>query len=205
MNTDLRKIGRAATKRLSPDQLEKVRIHLARSPPDTAFTAAEAAIYTGRSVRTLKRAIDAGVGPKREKNPDISGRGAANRHTRYRKADLDVWREGLTFATDFRSFDALAADAPWALMGEQLAGHLLDLESVDAIMDALAADAVVFLRLDEALQRSWASADRRRPYQDAFEAVCWEAMRAAADAAQRDALEAETGPALGEGRGPLRP
>lgn len=191
---------------MATTNLEAVRAHLANLPPDTAFTAAEAAIYTGRSIRTLKRAIDAGVGPKREKNPDISGRGATNRHTRYRKADLDAWRESLTsFATGFRTFDDLGADAPWALMGEQLAGHLLDLESVEAILEALAADAVVFLRLDEALQQSWASADRRRQYQDAFEAVCWEAMRAAADAAQRDALEAETGPALGEGRGPLRP
>lgn len=192
--------------RLTRVQLEEVQSHLARLPPDTALTAAEAAIYTGRSIRTLKRAIDAGVGPKREKNPDISGRGAANRHTRYRKADLDAWRESLTsFATGFRTFDDLVADAPWALIGERLVGHLLDLESMDTILDALAADAVVFLRLDEALQQSWASLDRRRLYQDAFEAVCLEAMRAAADAAQRDALEAETGPALGEGREPLRP
>lgn len=52
--------------------------------PDSEMTASEAAIYTGRSTRTLKRAIDAGVGPRREKNPDISGLGATNRHTRYR-------------------------------------------------------------------------------------------------------------------------
>lgn len=202
-------VGRSSSPRgrvISNDDLERIRARLAGLPPDTAFTAAEAAIYTGRSIRTLKRAIDAGVGPRREKNPDVSGRGATNRHTRYRKADLDVWREGLvSFATDFRSFDDLTADAPWALIGECLVGHLQDLESVDAILEALAADAVVFLRLDEALRQSWASADRRRPYQDAFEAVCREAMRTAADAAQRDALEAETGPASGDGRRPLRP
>lgn len=191
---------------ISNDDLERIRARLAGLPPDSAFTAAEAAIYTGRSIRTLKRAIDAGVGPRREKNPDVSGRGATNRHTRYRKADLDVWRESLvSFATGFRSFDDLAADAPWALIGERLVGHLLDLESLDAILEALAADAVVFLRLDEALQASWTSIDRRGPYQDAFEAVCQEVMRATADAEQRDALEAETGPALGEGRAPLRP
>ncbi|SDW84826.1 helix-turn-helix transcriptional regulator [Lysobacter enzymogenes] len=191
---------------MSSDDLDRIRARLALLPSDTAFTSAEAAIYTGRSTRTLKRAIDAGVGPKREKNPDVSGRGATNRHTRYRKADLDAWRESLvSFATDFRSFDDLTADAPWMLVGEQLTGHLLDLESVEAILEAMAANTVIFLRLEEALQQSWASDDLRRPYQNAFEAVCREAVRAAADAAQRDALEAETGPALGEGRGPLRP
>ena len=77
------------------DQLEETRGRLAQRPPDAAFTAAEAALYTGRSIRTLKRAIDAGVGPRREKNPDVTGKRATNRHTRYRKADLDAWRESL--------------------------------------------------------------------------------------------------------------
>jgi len=190
---------------MSSEDLDQIRARLAQLPSDTAFTSAEAAIYTGRSIRTLKRAIDAGVGPKREKNPDISGRGAANRHTRYRKGDLDAWREALvTFAISFRSFDDLAADAPWAIVGERLAGHLLDLETVEDMLALLAAEAVVFLRLDEALQQSWVSVEGRRSYQDAFDAICSAAMRASADAAQRDILEASTAPGSGDNKGRSR-
>lgn len=191
--------------RLSAAELEQVRARLAQRPPDAAFTAAEAAIYTGRSTRTLKRAIDAGVGPKREKNPDVTGLGATNRHTRYRKAHLDAWRESLVaFATTFREFDDLAADAPWVIGGDKITGHLLDLSDVEAVLQVLGADAVIFLRLDEALARAWAETGMRGGYQEAFERVCRQAMRAAADAAQRDAMEQDTGPALGEGGGSLR-
>lgn len=192
--------------KLTGSDLDQVRTRLAHRHPDAAFTAAEAAIYTGRSTRTLKRAIDAGVGPRREKNPDVSGLGATNRHTRYRKADLDAWRESLVaFATDFQSFDDLATDAPWAVDGDRILGHLLDLANIEAVIKAMAADAMIFLRLDEALRRAWVEADRRRPYQEIFEAICREEMRTAADAMQRDAMEQETGPALGAGRRPLRP
>lgn len=185
--------------------LEEARARLAQRPPDAAFTAAEAAIYTGRSTRTLKRAIDAGVGPRREKNPGISGLGATNRHTRYRKVDLDAWRESLVaFATDFRGFDDLAADAPWVVEGERIVGHLLDLADIQAVLEALVADVVEFLRLDEALRRSWMSLEVRRAYQEAFETACRDAMREVGDAGQRAALEQETGAAIGESRGPLR-
>lgn len=188
-------------KRLSSDHVDEVRRRLAERSPDAAFTAAEAAIYTGRSTRTLKRAIDAGVGPKREKNPDVSGLGATNRHTRYRKADLDAWREGLVgFATDFHGFQDLTLDAPWVIEGDCVAGHLLDLADVEAVLEVLAANAAVFLRLDEALLRHWVSANRRLPYQEAFTAICQSAMQAADSAAQRDALEEATMPAEGGSR-----
>lgn len=111
----------------------------------------------------------------------------------------------IAFATDFRNFDDLAVDAPWVVEGERLAGHLLDLADIEAVLKALSADAVVFLRLDEALRRAWASADRRRLYQETFEAVCQKTICVADAAAQRDALEEGTGPALGGSRGPLRP
>ena len=193
-------------RRLTGDQLEEVRARLSKRAPDAVMTAAEAAIYTGRSIRTLKRAIDAGVGPRREKNPDVSGRGATNRHTRYRKSDLDAWREGLiAFAVDFRDFDDLAMEAPWVADGDRLARHLLDLDGIDAVLEALAAEVVTFLRLDEALTWSWVSGYCRQPYQQAFETICGVAVRAAADAAQRDALEAETGQASAKGRKPIRP
>lgn len=188
------------------DRLEEVRARLAQRPPDAAFTAAEAAIYTGRSTRTLKRAIDAGVGPRREKNPDVTGLGATNRHTRYRKADLDAWRSSLVaFAVDFRSFDDLASDAPWVVDGERILGHLLNLDGIEAVLDALGAEAIIFLRLDEALRWLWASSELRLSYQEAFASIARRTMQELEDAAQRDALDAETAPAVGKSKGPLRP
>lgn len=200
------RLALSSSKHLTIDHLEEVRTLLGLRPPDAAFTANEAAIYTGRSTRTLKRAIDAGVGPKREKNPDISGLGATNRHTRYRKADLDAWRETLiAFATTFRKFDDLAADAPWVVEGDRITGHLLDEADVEAMQQVLGEDAVIFLRLDEALGQAWKSADVRNTYRKSFETICQQAVREAAAAAQRDALEVSTGAATEPNRPPLRP
>lgn len=58
---------------LTIEDLEQVRNRLAQRQPDAPFTAAEAAIYTGRSTRTLKRAIDAGVGPRQRRTPTSQG------------------------------------------------------------------------------------------------------------------------------------
>lgn len=69
--------------------------------------------------------------------------------------------------------------------GERVVGRLLDLESVEVMLQALADDAIVFLRLNEALRRSWVSLDTRRIYQKAFETICREAMREVAGAGQR--------------------
>lgn len=191
---------------LTLDQLEEVRARLAQRPPDAAFTAAEAAIYTGRSTRTLKRAIDAGVGPRREKNPDVSGLGATNRHTRYRKADLDAWRESLAaFATSFRNFGDLTLDAPWQLKGDRLIGHLMDSADAEAVLQLLSDDAVIFLRIDEALQCDWASQEQRMPYQALFEALCLDAVRKAQAVGEQRAMEQTTEPARGSSRAPLRP
>lgn len=191
--------------RLGVEQLEEARARLAQRSPDAAFTAAEAAIYTGRSTRTLKRAIDAGVGPRREKNPDVSGLGATNRHTRYRKADLDAWRESLVaFATAFRDFDALAMDAPWVVEGDRIVGHLLDLEGIGALLQALEVDAIVFLRLDEALGREWGSSQARQRYLEMFRAICRTAIKAAEASAQTEEIEISTGAATGEPRDPMR-
>lgn len=192
--------------RLGLEQLEEVRARLAQRPPDAAFTAAEAAIYTGRSTRTLKRAIDAGVGPRREKNPDVSGLGATNRHTRYRKADLDAWRESLVaFAIGFRDFGDLTLDAPWVIDGEAIVCHLLDLDDIDNVLEALGSDKVVFLKLHQALWQVWTNAVLRRNYREAFERLCQTAMGMALDAEQRDALEKATAAALGDPSEPMRP
>lgn len=193
-------------KRLSLGQLEEVRTRLAQRPPNAPFTAAEAALYTGRSTRTLKRAIDAGVGPRREKNPDVSGRGATNRHTRYRKADLDTWRESLLgFATDFRKFDDLTVDAPWVVDGDRIIGHLLDLPDVEAVLKVMGEDEVIFLRLDEALLQGWSSVDLRRIYQEEFEAICGQMVRATDAALQRDLMESDTGQLPEKSSPPARP
>lgn len=181
---------------LGTEALEQVRAQLAARPADAVFTAAEAAIYTGRSTRTLKRAIDAGVGPRREKNPDISGLGATNRHTRYRKGDLDAWRAGLVgFATGFHGFDELAMDAPWVQEAHRVAGHLLDLTSIEAMLEALANDAVAFLRLDEALGERWASPALRVHYAAQFRQILADTLAGMDAAGERDALDAMTAPA----------
>jgi hypothetical protein len=191
---------------LSHEQLEELRARLGRRTPDAELNAVEAAIYTGRSTRTLKRAIDAGVGPRREKNPDSSGQGATNRHTHYRKADLDAWREGLVaFACDYGTFDDLAADAPWVERGGLLVGHLLDLKDINDALEALATNEVIFLRLDEALRRAWVARQLRSIYQEGFASISQATTQELEDAAQQDALEADTGPAAGGSRRPTRP
>ena len=191
---------------ITQDQLDEIRARLAQRPPNDPFTSAEAAIYTGRSTRTLKRAIDAGVGPKREKNPDVSGLAATNRHTRYRKAELDAWRDSLvSFATGFRDFDDLAMDAPWVIDHGQIAGHLLDQKDMEAVLRVLAADAVVFLQLDEALGQAWTLTERRQVYQEVFQTICERAVEAATVAGQRAAMQGNTEPAQGESGGPVRP
>lgn len=188
---------------LNSEDLEEVRVRLAQRPADAVFTAAEAAIYTGRSTRTLKRAIDAGVGPKREKNPDVSGLGATNRHTRYRKGDLDAWREGLMgFATSFNTFADLALDAPWLTSEQGIAGHLLDIDSVEAVVDVLADDRVVFLRLDEVLEEVWSDQSLRRTYLVQF-LTCVESVVARLNAIEaRNSLDAQTAEVAKPGRPP---
>ncbi|WP_267087020.1 helix-turn-helix transcriptional regulator [Xanthomonas sacchari] len=159
-------------KRLTSEQLEEVRTRLANRHPDSDFNAAEAAIYTGRSTKTLKRAIDAGVGPKRAKNPDVTGRMATNRHTRYRKSDLDAWRLGLvSFATQFRTFDDLTLESPWIVQDDVVLGHLLDAKDLDAMIGILGVDAVAFFRLDEVLKLRWSDADMRSRYELKFTSV----------------------------------
>jgi hypothetical protein len=187
---------------ITQDQLDEIRARLAQRPPNDPFTSAEGAIYTGRSTRTLKRAIDAGVGPRREKNPDVSGMAATNRHTRYRKADLDQWRDGLIgFTTKFWDFDDLVTDAPWLVENDRIVGHLMDLEDIDTVLLALGADTVVFLRLDEALRQSWADAALRASYQEVFERIRLQALSDAAAAAQTDASRADICSRGGEDRG----
>jgi hypothetical protein len=202
----LHRLTQSGYKRLTVDQLDEIRVRLARRPPDAQLNAVEAAIYTGRSTRTLKRAIDAGVGPQREKNPDVSGLGSTNRHTHYRKSDLDHWREGLmTFDGAFRTFEDLLADEPWLIEDGVIAGHLLDLGEIDAAIASLDQELVIFLRLDEALQRPWATRELRQTYQKLFLEIVRGAADAATAAAELDAFEADTGKAAGKSKPPSRP
>lgn len=113
------RLTQVVQKRLSAEQLAEVRRRLEEHPEDADFNAVEAAIYVGRSTKTLKREIDAGVGPARAKNPDASGLYATNRHTRYRRGDLDAWRSNLIrFAVAFKRFDDLTLNAPWIVTNE---------------------------------------------------------------------------------------
>ncbi|UEX16812.1 hypothetical protein LMF57_12380 [Stenotrophomonas sp. SI-NJAU-1] len=61
------RLTQVAQKRLTAEQLAEARRRLEERPEDAYFNAVEAAIYVGRSTKTLKRAIDAGVGPARAK------------------------------------------------------------------------------------------------------------------------------------------
>lgn len=180
-------------KRLTSEQLEEVRRRLANRHPDSDFNAAEAAIYTGRSTKTLKRAIDAGVGPARSKNPDVTGRMATNRHTRYRKSDLDAWRLGLvSFATQFRTFDDLTMESPWIVQDDVVLGHLLDAKDLDAIIKILGEDAVAFFRLDGALRLRWSDAGLRLCYESEFRSVTEHTLDEFKASAERHELRRDT-------------
>jgi hypothetical protein len=118
-----------------------------------------------------------------------------------RRVDLDQWREGLVcFATVFWDFDEPAADAPCLVENDRILGHLMDLEDIEAVLRALGADNVVFLRLDEALRLSWVGAALRASYQEVFERICLQALSDAAAAERSDASRAE-GASDGENRG----
>ena len=189
------RLTQVAQKRLSADQLAEVRRRLEERPEDADFNAVEAAIYVGRSTKTIKRAIDAGVGPARAKNPDASGLYATNRHTRYRKGDLDTWRSSVIgFAVAFKRFDDLTLDAPWIVTNEgKLWGHILDAESVNAVLRALSDDAVVFAPLNEALREAWSNMPARRAYEAVFDDLVEHERPAIKAARERDALHSEFG------------
>ncbi|WP_099540137.1 hypothetical protein [Stenotrophomonas maltophilia] len=189
------RLTQIAQKRLTAEQLAEVRRRLEERPEDADFNAVEAAIYVGRSTKTLKRAIDAGVGPARAKNPDASGLFATNRHTRYRKGDLDAWRSSLiSFAVAFKRFDDLTLDAPWIVTNEgKLWGHILDAESIDAVLRALSDDAVVFATLNEALREAWSNMPARRAYEAVFDDLVEHERAAIKAAGERDALHSEFG------------
>lgn len=187
------RLTQIAQKRLTAEQLAEVRRRLEERPEDADFNAVEAAIYVGRSTKTLKRAIDAGVGPARAKNPDASGLYATNRHTRYRKGDLDAWRSSLIgFAVEFQRFDDLTSDAPWIVTSEgKIWGHIMDAESVDDVLRALSDEAVVLAPLNEALREAWANMPARRLYERVVDDL-WAQERAAINAAgERDELRSE--------------
>ena len=192
-----KRLTKAAVRGMTSSQIEEIRARLSRRGADADFTAAEAAIYVGRSERTLKRAIDAGVGPKREKNPDATGKQAKNRHTHFPKHELDRWRAGLygftsSFPSSFRDFESLTEDQPWVVAEGRVFCHLMDVGDVDEVMEILAGGLVEFYRLDEALLERWAALDLRRIYQDQFKAVIEGSLDAVVSAEQKDTLLLET-------------
>lgn len=187
------RLTRSAAAGLDARQLEEVRARLSRREEGAIFNASEAAIYLGRSVRTLKRAIDAGMGPARQKNPDAQGTGATNRHTHYRKADLDLWAatlysSGSSFASRFADFDSLIEDQPWVVTERRVFCHLLDAGEVEDILEVLARGWVEFHRLEEILLEQWAGLAARQIYQDQLTAIVQRTIDAIFSAQQKDAL-----------------
>jgi len=189
------RLTQVAQKRLTAEQLAEARRRLEERPEDAYFNAVEAAIYVGRSTKTLKRAIDAGVGPARAKNPDAGRLYATNRHARYRKGDLDAWRSSLIgFAVEFKRFDDLSSDAPRIVTGEgKICGHLSDAESVDDVLRALSDDAVVFAPLNRALREAWSDVSARRAYEAVFDGLVEHESAAIKAPRERDALHSEFG------------
>jgi len=190
------RLTKVAVRGMSSGQIEEIRARLSRRGPDADFNAVEAAIYLGRSERTLKRAIDAGVGPAREKNPDVTGKGAVNRHIHYPKHELDRWRASLQGFADwssiFGSFQSLTEDQPWVVAHGKVFCHLLDAGGVEEVMDLLAAEHIQFYRLEEALIERWATLDLRSIYQDQFRSLVERTLDEVRAAADKDALLVET-------------
>ena len=153
----------------------------------------EAASYVGGSAKTSERAIDSGVGPARAKSPEASNLYATNRHTRYRKGDLDAWRSSLiSFAVSFKRFDELTLDAPRIVTNEgKILGHLLDAESVDAVVRALSDEAVVFVPINEALRQAWSNMRARRAYEAVLDELLEHERAAIKAAGERDELDSE--------------
>lgn len=190
------RLTKAAAADMDAMQLEHVRELLARRSPDVDFSAVEAAIYTGRSERTIKRAIDAGVGPRRQKNPDASGKFAVNRHTRFKKRDLDLWRASLyefapAFGARFDTFASLTQDQPWLMAQGRVFCHLGHAGDPVQILQMLEEELVVFYRLEEMLMQPWASTTIRSIYQDAFFAIFDRVRDEIQAAADRDRLDAD--------------
>lgn len=204
-----KRLTKAAVRGMASHQVEEIKARLSRRGPDAELNAVEASIYVGRSERTLKRADDAGVGPKREKNPDASGKKAVNRHIHYKKSDLDVWRAGLygfasSFPSSFGDFDSLTEDQPWVVAEGRVFCHLMDVGDVDEIMEILAEGLVEFYRLDEALLERWAALSLRKIYQDQFNLVVERSVGAVISAEQKDMLLLETNAVSQQGvRNPL--
>lgn len=212
MNRDLSsgipaRLTAMAAQRLSAEDLDTVRDRLSKAPADRVFNAAETAIYTGRSVRTIKRAIDAGVGPKRQKNPSTNPQPwkTTNQHTRFRKGELDDWMKGITsfesaWSGSFRDFDDVVKDEPWIVLDGSIHGHLLDAGDIELVLDLLEAELVEFLRIDEALAERWVSTNARRPYQKAFLSILRQAEDLAASTDDVALIDDETGEAKGDSR-----
>lgn len=183
-------------KTLGPGAVEEIRRRLHKRHPDDDLTAIEAAIYCGMSIRTIKRAIDAGHGPARQKNVDGTGRQALNRHTRYRKSALDAWKQSHvgfeTITGKFNAFGDLANDEPWVMHGDKIAGHLFDVGDIDEAVRLLASGEVDFYTLYEALRLHWLSLDLRKIYEKQFDAIVEDAKSDIHSASQRDALDLET-------------
>lgn len=191
-----KRLTQEAYKRLGSAQLEEIRRRLHGRHQNDELTAVEASIYCGVSTRTIKRAIDAGKGPDRRKNIDVTGNQAINRHTKYRKSDLDGWKFNQlgfdAFTGRFNAFDDLVNEEPWVMDGSRIAGHLFDVGGIEEVMDILASGEVEFFRLDEALRERWVSVDLRNLYEKQFRVAVEITMEEIDSARHRDVQDVET-------------
>ncbi|MBU7436006.1 MULTISPECIES: hypothetical protein [Burkholderiaceae] len=184
-----------------------------------------AALFLGRSARTLERMRSEGRGPvytqaKQEDGPQFTGRKPA---VTYLMRDLRAWRENHKImnpregtardrrALSFATLADLLDDQPWFtkvgsgdLVGHALTGPIEVFEErlVDPEIE------VTWLPMPEAMDRPWRNLRERTPFHDAYIGVLGEAMRLSQvrqdDAVLRsefDALDDERGEPLPPGPG----
>ncbi|WP_186197716.1 hypothetical protein [Burkholderia gladioli] len=184
-----------------------------------------AALFLGRSARTLERMRSEGRGPvytqaKQEDGPRHTGRKPS---VTYLMRDLRAWRENHKVnnpreatvrdrrALRFETIADLLDDQPWfAKIGTgELVGHALagPEELLADRLDNRALE-VVWLPMPEAMDRPWRNLRERTPFHEAYIGVLGEAMRLSQvrqdDAVLRaefDALDDERGEPLPPGPG----
>ncbi|MCA8147184.1 hypothetical protein [Burkholderia vietnamiensis] len=184
-----------------------------------------AALFLGRSARTLERLRSEGRGPvytqaKQEDGPKHTGRKPS---VTYLMRDLRDWRENHKVnnpreatvrdrrALRFETLADLLDDQPWfAKVGtDRLVGHALTgpEELLGARLDDKALE-LVWLPMPEAMARPWPNLRERTPFHDAYNEVLGESMRLsqvrqdeAVLRAEFDALDDERGEPLPAGTG----
>jgi hypothetical protein len=91
-----------------------------------------------------------------------------------------------------REFGDVVCDEPWIVIDGRIHGHLLDAGDIEIVLDLLEAELIEFLRIDEALARSWKSTQARNPYEGAFLSILRQSENLVRSAAEADEIGGNT-------------